>query len=81
MLSLMSTSAATGDGQSGNQSPYITGNHGEYFRNDGFLQFDTIDMVDEYCLPNKVAANLVDGVGPLIVARPFRSRRQRGSNN
>ena len=70
--------------KAGTKVRYITGNHGEYFRNDGFLQFDTIDtidMVDEYCLPDKVAANWVDGVGPLIVARPFRSRRQRGSNN
>ena len=67
--------------KAGTKDRYITGTHGDYFKNDGFLQFDTIDTIDEYCLPNKVAANWVDGVGPLIVARPFRSRRQRGSNN
>ena len=67
--------------KAGTKVDYITGNHGEYFSKDGFLHFDTIDMVDEYCLPNKVAANWVDGLGPLIVAHPFWSRRQRRGNN
>ena len=49
--------------KAGTKDRYITGNHGDYFKNDGFLQFDTIDTidtidtVDEYCLPNKLAAN------------------------
>ena len=39
--------------KTGTKVRYITGNHDEFLRNYGALQFDTIDIVDEYRLRNK----------------------------
>jgi len=39
--------------KSGTKVRYITGNHDEFLRNYGALQFDTIEIVDEYRLRNK----------------------------
>ena len=39
--------------KTGTKVRYITGNHDEFLRNYGALQFDTIEIVDEYRLRNK----------------------------
>jgi UDP-2,3-diacylglucosamine pyrophosphatase LpxH len=39
--------------KTGTKVRYITGNHDEFLRNYGVLQFDTIEIVDEYRLSNK----------------------------
>ena len=39
--------------KAGTKVRYITGNHDEFLRNYGVLQFDTIEIVDEYRLRNK----------------------------
>jgi UDP-2,3-diacylglucosamine pyrophosphatase LpxH len=39
--------------KTGTKVRYITGNHDEFLRNYGDLQFDTIEIVDEYRLRNK----------------------------
>ena len=39
--------------KAGTKVRYITGNHDEFLRNYGALQFDTIEIVDEYRLRNK----------------------------
>ena len=39
--------------KTGTKVRYITGNHDEFLRNYGALQFDTIEIVDEYRLCNK----------------------------
>ena len=39
--------------KAGTKVRYITGNHDEFLRNYGALQFDTVEIVDEYRLRNK----------------------------